>query len=330
MPIPSTIADLSPTAGSNSPAGGESPTEGDNHIRALAAITRQVYDAAALSITTGYLTVNGSTVPANGVYLSAANTVGLASNTTLRWSVNSTGNHVFAAPSSGATLALNVLASTDSVTWTDGTVSGKLGTIAATSIFFGAGSNHNLQLRTNNSDRISIANSGNVTIAAPSSGIGLAVTGVANTAAVSASTGVSVGNSANTSGTVLDWYEENTFTPAGIAGSPTYSSQVGTFTRIGNKVDFLVYLIWTGGTNGSSISITGLPYTASSAGNFPVSIIVNNLNASFTWTGTVVAYVGGGTTSVLCNVINTGSSAASLTNPNAGTKDLMISGHYFV
>ena len=42
-----------------------------------------------------------STVPANGVYLPAANTVGIASNTTLRGSVNSTGNWTFAAPSSG-------------------------------------------------------------------------------------------------------------------------------------------------------------------------------------------------------------------------------------
>lgn len=47
MPIPSSISDLSPTAGSNSPAGSDPPTEGDNHIRALAAIVRQVYDAQA-------------------------------------------------------------------------------------------------------------------------------------------------------------------------------------------------------------------------------------------------------------------------------------------
>ena len=47
MPIPSSIADLSPTASLNSPQGSESATEGDNHIRALAAIVRQEHDAFA-------------------------------------------------------------------------------------------------------------------------------------------------------------------------------------------------------------------------------------------------------------------------------------------
>lgn len=41
MPIPTTIADLSTTANSNSPQGSESPTEGDNYIRALSSIIAQ-------------------------------------------------------------------------------------------------------------------------------------------------------------------------------------------------------------------------------------------------------------------------------------------------
>ena len=40
MPIPSTIADLSTTAGSNSPAGSDPPTEGDNYLRAIQAILK--------------------------------------------------------------------------------------------------------------------------------------------------------------------------------------------------------------------------------------------------------------------------------------------------
>jgi hypothetical protein len=49
MPIPSTVLDLSTTAASNSPLGSEPPTEGDNHIRALASIIRQVYDGYSAS-----------------------------------------------------------------------------------------------------------------------------------------------------------------------------------------------------------------------------------------------------------------------------------------
>jgi hypothetical protein len=40
MPIPTSISDLSTTAASNSPQGSESPTEGDNYIRALSSIIK--------------------------------------------------------------------------------------------------------------------------------------------------------------------------------------------------------------------------------------------------------------------------------------------------
>lgn len=54
MPIPSSIADLSTTAGSNSPAGSDPPTEGDNYLRAIQAILKtadndRVAGSAALS-----------------------------------------------------------------------------------------------------------------------------------------------------------------------------------------------------------------------------------------------------------------------------------------
>jgi hypothetical protein len=54
MPIPSTIADLSTTASSNSPAGSDPPTEGDNYLRAIQAILKtadndRVAASAALS-----------------------------------------------------------------------------------------------------------------------------------------------------------------------------------------------------------------------------------------------------------------------------------------
>lgn len=55
MAVPTTIADLSTTASSNSPSGNDSPVDGDNFIRALSAILRQEYDdrlaAAALLAT---------------------------------------------------------------------------------------------------------------------------------------------------------------------------------------------------------------------------------------------------------------------------------------
>lgn len=44
MPVPTSIDDLSTTAGSNSPSGADSPGDGDNYIRALSAFTAQLRD----------------------------------------------------------------------------------------------------------------------------------------------------------------------------------------------------------------------------------------------------------------------------------------------
>jgi len=110
--------------------------EGDDHLRLIKTVlkntlttdgsgnvstTKNISGAAI----TGTSTVTGSalipssaTVPTNGLYLKAANNPALASNTTLRWDVNSTGNHVFAAPSSGTAVTINALAGTNSLVLT--------------------------------------------------------------------------------------------------------------------------------------------------------------------------------------------------------------------
>ena len=56
----------------------------------------------------------GSSVPANGLYLSAANTIAFSSNTTSRGTVNSTGNWAINAPTSGQ--ALTITAATNGTT----------------------------------------------------------------------------------------------------------------------------------------------------------------------------------------------------------------------
>lgn len=92
-------------------------TEISAELSAIATAITSKEDTANKNIANGYLgldansqvsaagyIVTGSTVPANGLYLPAANTPGLASNSTLRWSVNSSGAHVFAPASSGSTI----------------------------------------------------------------------------------------------------------------------------------------------------------------------------------------------------------------------------------
>ena len=159
----------------------------------------------------------------------------------------------------------------------------------------------------------------------------LSPTGLLQLAAGNTGGGVALNNAANTSPTVLDWYEEGTFTPTltGI-GTPTYTTQSGSYTRIGNVVHFNITLNWTGGTNGAGITVASLPFTAAGV-NTPVSVSVNYLgNASFTWTGVVKAYVSGGTANIALVVESSGASNGTLLNPSAGTKDVIISGTYRV
>ena len=84
---------------------------------------------------------------------------------------------------------------------------------------------------------------------------------------------------------LFDDYEIGTWTPAIGVGitSPTYATQTGTYTKIGNTVFFKCYLSVNGGTlNGGGLTISGLPFVASGVGG----------SASF-------AYVGGGAQTLL-------------------------------
>lgn len=133
--------------------------------------------------------VTGSTVPANGIYLSAANTLAFASNATARGAVNSTGNWTINAPNSGialsvaglatATTAVSVIGGNSATgrvfdfigadrTWSlcqGGTLGGGNGGIGFYDTF-------------NNATRLTIGSSGNVTINAPIGGVTVAVNGI--------------------------------------------------------------------------------------------------------------------------------------------------------
>jgi len=64
----------------------------------------------------------------------------------------------------------------------------------------------------------------------------------------------------------LNYYEEGTWTPAfAQAGTPSYTTQFGRYTRIGNMVYCTIALRATSISGGSTIQITGLPFTPGDA-----------------------------------------------------------------
>ena len=110
---------------------------------------------------------------------------------------------------------------------------------------------------------------------------------------------------------VLDDYLQGTFTPTIIGtsteGTGTYITRTGTFTKIGNRVLFDLFVEWTEHSGTGSIRITGLPYTPGNGcctiwhRNLTLSNNYSSLQANFlgTTTGTIISLtqvpVGGGT-----------------------------------
>ena len=84
-----------------------------------------------------------------------------------------------------------------------------------------------------------------------------------------------------TSGTgtseLLADYEEGTFTPTVIgtstAGTATYSTQLGKYTKVGRLVTVEIYVNWSSGTGTGSLTV----------GNFPFTIGSNVYGAASIW-----------------------------------------------
>jgi len=92
--------------------------------------------------------------------------------------------------------------------------------------------------------------------------------------------GVHLGVTSATNSNLIHDYEEGTWTPTwvGASGSPTYHSQVGRYTKVGNRVHATGYLYITNkNTLSGNIRMGGLPFTSSNISTYyhPASIWVN-------------------------------------------------------
>lgn len=123
-----------------------------------------------------------ATVPTNGLYLSAANTLALSSNSTQRLTVDNSGSFNMSNSQSGATLTVRVNTGTNGIIVTDGTVSYHMYTSNGFGpywMYTGTASNHPIKVLTNNTVVATWNETGGLTIAAPASGTALIVNGTA-------------------------------------------------------------------------------------------------------------------------------------------------------
>jgi hypothetical protein len=91
--------------------------------------------------------------------------------------------------------------------------------------------------------------------------------------------------SASTDANTLDDYEEGTFTPTAVgsttAGTGTYGTQTGVYTKIGRFVHAYIEIIWSAHTGTGNLRISGLPF-----GGATQTEIANMFANGLTYTGT--------------------------------------------
>jgi hypothetical protein len=138
-------------------------------------------------------------------------------------------------------------------------------------------------------------------------------------------------NAAGMTSELLADYEEGTFTPvvagSSTAGTATYSTQEGTYTKVGRLVTFRIYVVWTSGTGTGSMDVNGLPFASNAIGAVTVAYFDQiTLTASNYLTGALT--LTSGTNIRLYQSPVAGGYAAPVTYSAQG--GLVISGQYFV
>lgn len=141
--------------------------------------------------------------------------------------------------------------------------------------------------------------------------------------------------SASSNANTLDDYEEGTWTPTIAFGGGTtgqsYAYQVGSYTKIGNRVFISMYVNFSNkGSSTGTATITGLPFTSASTSGLynNAAIWINTMTGI---SGSVQAYNGPGT-STISELAYVGTGGQTIINNSNFTNgsDIMINFSYRV
>ena len=314
-------------------------------------VTKQVSVAnltAGRSVSATSFVPTGSSVPANGVFLPATNSVGIAANSAEVARFTPTKNLGLGVAPSAWGSPFNVLqignsysfiaGRSDAVTaqvqvgansYYDGSnwIYGITG-LPATRYYQNAGQ-HVWETAASGTAGATISWTTSLTLDASSN----LTFNVGNLVQGTAAKGINF--TANTpaagmTSQLLNWYEEGTWTPVAkgttTAGTGTYSVQIGRYTRIGRRVFFTLHLTWSAHTGTGNLYFDGLPYASNSTANlyFTHSVWASNL----TFTGQIAPIQANNSTSIFLDQV--ASNAAAATVPMDTSAEITISGSYEV
>jgi hypothetical protein len=175
---------------------------------------------------------------------------------------------------------------------------------------YGSHSNNELRLYTNNTAHWKVESTGN--LRPYTNGVGI---------------NFDASEGSNATSTVLDDYEEGTWTPAieGLGSNPSisYTLRTGWYTKVGNTVNIWCYISINTFSGGSGTAvITDLPFTSSSVSgklNFG-AVYANNVLWGSGAATQLVSYIGSGASYIRLQGMqnNTGDSDIQVTNFASG------------
>ncbi len=143
--------------------------------------------------------------------------------------------------------------------------------------------------------------------------------------------GAATATSINFGGTSLANYVEGSITPTIVSsggGSVTYATQVGTYTRIGNRVIFSFQIgVSSNSLGAGTITLAGLPINCT-GGNVAVSLWQITLSAAAVTQ--IIGYVVNGTTTIALHKYSAGTTTALANTDLGASPSFIVAGSYQV
>jgi hypothetical protein len=148
--------------------------------------------------------------------------------------------------------------------------------------------------------------------------------------------GVYLGGTAGPTGdpnNYLDDYEEGTFTPVveggTTAGTGTYTTQYGVYTKTGDTVTFTAFIVWSAHSGSGVLLVGGLPFASNGSSNYRATFATYPSNISLSASHIAAGLMTANVTHILVRQLPVGGGAdASVNLDTAGT--IIISGSYKV
>lgn len=272
----------------------------NSKISALTSATTPLVGTETLPIVQGGVTVKATVANITGAGAYPGSFTTLASTGTLtRTATAATNSLISDATGSTTGYSYSRIRNTSGNAYfgVEGSAAGTLSaSTLAYSAIFGSATNQATQIITNNTVRVTISAVGGVSIGSTTNaGVGNLLMGTGNVVQGTAAKGFDF--SANTpaagkTSTLLNWYEEGTWTPnqgAGLTLVGAFSS-TGRYTRIGRQVSISGTV--TGATSvavtAAGVITSNLPFTVVTAGHGDATNVAINASATVICTGTSV------------------------------------------